>query len=199
LHTSGGSSHCCHRVKQACFVRLAHATIAAASYGIKQFKKKGNLHSTAHALAIRESPGRDTGHCWSSVRSLIDYHTQRPGIGTGHKLHACSEDGGQPARVPAVGQQEQHIVSIGELYEPLQGAGRLCIVCDGVAGHRDGQRVAGSSLSAKCYTHTHTHTHTSAASSVHARECLQCPGKCPPGAPQRTVLSVGLHQASRQR
>ena len=29
-------------------------------------------NSTASALAIIETPGRDTVHCWSSVRSLVD-------------------------------------------------------------------------------------------------------------------------------
>ena len=35
--------------------------------------------STARALAIIESPGRDTVHCWSSVRSRVDWRGREGG------------------------------------------------------------------------------------------------------------------------
>ena len=42
--------------------------------------------STARALAIIESPGRDTVHCWSSVRSRVDWGGGRGGGGGGSYL-----------------------------------------------------------------------------------------------------------------
>ena len=61
----GGSNHCCHRVNQACFVRLVHATIVAASYGIKQLKKS----QSSSEFADRRRLGRrrcfvDTARAW---------------------------------------------------------------------------------------------------------------------------------------